>query len=35
MVLGLEQGLYDCEPLWRYGNPALSAPRNELAESLN
>jgi len=35
MVLGIEQGLNDREPLRRYGNPAFSAPRNELAESLN
>src|SRR5215469_4451082 len=35
MVLGIEQRLNDREPLRRYGNPAFSAPRNELAESLN
>ena len=35
MVLGSEQGLDDCEPLGSDGNPALTTPRNELAESLN
>lgn len=35
MVLGIEQGLYYCEALGRYGNPAPAASRDELAESLN
>lgn len=35
MVLGIEQGLYDGEPLGRYRNPALAAARNELTESLS
>ena len=35
MVLRSEQGPYDCEPLWCDGNPPLTTPRDELAESLN
>jgi hypothetical protein len=35
MVLRGEQGPYDCEPLGRDGNPPLTTPRDELAESLN
>ena len=35
MILGIEQGPYDCEPLRRDGNPALMTSRDELAESLN
>jgi hypothetical protein len=34
MVLRSEQGPYDCEPLGCDGNPALTAARDELAESL-
>lgn len=35
VVLGCEQGTYDCEPLGRDGNSSLTTPRDELAESLN
>jgi hypothetical protein len=35
MVLGSEQGLHDCEALGRYGYPALTASRDELAQSMN
>jgi hypothetical protein len=35
MVLRSEQGPYDCEPLGYDGNPPLTTPRDELAESLN
>jgi hypothetical protein len=35
MILRGEEGLYDCEPLGGDGNPARTAPRYELAESLN
>jgi hypothetical protein len=35
MVLRSEQGLYDCEPLGCDGDPPLTTPLDELAESLN
>jgi len=35
VVLGCEQGTYDCEPLGRDGNSSLTTPRDEFAESLN
>src|ERR1700723_3922327 len=35
MMLRIEQGPYDCEPLGCDGDPALMTPRDELAESLN
>jgi hypothetical protein len=35
MVLRSEQSPYDCEPLGCDGNPPLTTPRDELAESLN
>jgi hypothetical protein len=35
MVLGSEQGSYDCQPLGCDGNPPFTTPRDELAESLN
>ena len=35
MVLRSEQSPYDCEPLRGDGNPPLTTPRDELAESLN
>jgi len=35
MVFRSEQGPYHCEPLGRDGNPPLTTPRDELAESLN
>jgi hypothetical protein len=35
MILRIEEGPYDCEPLGCDGNPALMTPRDELAESLN
>ena len=35
MVLRSEQGSYDCDPLGGNGDPALTTPRDELAESLS
>ena len=35
VVLGCEQGTYDCEPLGRNGDSPLTTPRNEFAEPLS